>query len=67
MRMCTGVMVHARIERLVYAASDPRTGAAGSGLALGPDRMRLRSRGLDVESERAEFLINDRAARRLFS
>ena len=23
-------MVHARIERLVYAASDPRTGAAGS-------------------------------------
>jgi tRNA(adenine34) deaminase len=28
--MCTGAMVHARIERLVYAASDPRTGAAGS-------------------------------------
>ncbi|MGW8369890.1 MAG: tRNA adenosine(34) deaminase TadA [Gammaproteobacteria bacterium] len=28
--MCTGAMVHARVERLVYAASDPRTGAAGS-------------------------------------
>jgi tRNA(adenine34) deaminase len=28
--MCAGAMVHARVERLVYAASDPRAGAAGS-------------------------------------
>ncbi|NNM58678.1 MAG: tRNA adenosine(34) deaminase TadA [Legionellales bacterium] len=28
--MCAGAMVHARIKRLVYGASDPRTGAAGS-------------------------------------
>ncbi len=28
--MCAGAMIHARIGRLVYAASDPRTGAAGS-------------------------------------
>lgn len=28
--MCAGAMVHARVARLVYAASDPRTGAAGS-------------------------------------
>ena len=28
--MCAGAMVHARIGRLVYGASDPRTGAAGS-------------------------------------
>jgi tRNA(adenine34) deaminase len=28
--MCAGAMVHARIARLVYAAADPRTGAAGS-------------------------------------
>jgi len=28
--MCTGALVHARIGRLVYGASDPRTGAAGS-------------------------------------
>ncbi|MBE9516124.1 MAG: tRNA adenosine(34) deaminase TadA [Proteobacteria bacterium] len=28
--MCAGAMVHARVQRLVYAASDPRTGAAGS-------------------------------------
>ena len=28
--MCAMAMVHARIERLVYGASDPKTGAAGS-------------------------------------
>jgi tRNA(adenine34) deaminase len=28
--MCAGAIVHARIARVVYAASDPRTGAAGS-------------------------------------
>ena len=28
--MCAGAMVHARIKRLVYGASDPRAGAAGS-------------------------------------
>lgn len=28
--MCAGAMVHARIRRLIYAADDPRTGAAGS-------------------------------------
>ena len=28
--MCAGAIVHARIERVVFAAWDPRTGAAGS-------------------------------------
>ncbi|WP_108652995.1 tRNA adenosine(34) deaminase TadA [Dongshaea marina] len=28
--MCAGAMVHSRIKRLVYGASDPKTGAAGS-------------------------------------
>lgn len=28
--MCAMAMVHARIQRVVYAASDPKTGAAGS-------------------------------------
>lgn len=28
--MCVGAMVHARIKRLVYGASDPRTGAIAS-------------------------------------
>ena len=28
--MCAGAMLHARIERLVFAVDDPRAGAAGS-------------------------------------
>ena len=28
--MCAGALVHARVARVVYAASDPKTGAAGS-------------------------------------
>ncbi len=28
--MCAGAIVHARISRVVYAAADPKTGAAGS-------------------------------------
>lgn len=28
--MCAGALVHARVRRVVYAAADPRTGAAGS-------------------------------------
>jgi tRNA(adenine34) deaminase len=32
--MCVGAMFHARIARVVYGASDPKTGAAGSVLNL---------------------------------
>ncbi|QWD61316.1 tRNA adenosine(34) deaminase TadA [Polynucleobacter sp. MWH-UH25E] len=28
--MCAGAMLHARIDRVVYGAPDPKTGAAGS-------------------------------------
>ncbi|MBO9664558.1 tRNA adenosine(34) deaminase TadA [Dokdonella sp.] len=28
--MCAGAIIHARIARVVYAAADPKTGAAGS-------------------------------------
>ncbi|THK41532.1 tRNA adenosine(34) deaminase TadA [Methylophaga sp. SB9B] len=28
--MCAGAIVHARIERVVFAAAEPKTGAAGS-------------------------------------
>ena len=28
--MCSGAMLHARIDRIVYGAADPKTGAAGS-------------------------------------
>jgi tRNA(adenine34) deaminase len=27
--MCAGAMIHARLERVVYGSSDPKTGAAG--------------------------------------
>ena len=32
--MCSGAMQHARIEKLVYGASDPKTGACGSVINL---------------------------------
>jgi len=32
--MCAGAMIHARIDRLVFAASDPKAGAAGSVLGV---------------------------------
>jgi len=32
--MCAGAMLHARIERLVFGAADPKTGAAGSVLNI---------------------------------
>ncbi|MCA1323618.1 tRNA adenosine(34) deaminase TadA [Herbaspirillum sp. alder98] len=32
--MCSGAMMHARLERVVYGASDPKTGACGSVLNL---------------------------------
>lgn len=28
--MCSGAMIHARLDRVVYGADDPKTGAAGS-------------------------------------
>jgi tRNA(adenine34) deaminase len=28
--MCAGAMMHARVERVVFGAADPKTGAAGS-------------------------------------
>jgi tRNA(adenine34) deaminase len=32
--MCAGAMIHARIDRLVFATADPKAGAAGSVLAV---------------------------------
>ena len=32
--MCAGAMIHARINRLVFAADDPKAGAAGSVLSV---------------------------------
>jgi tRNA(adenine34) deaminase len=38
--MCIGAIFHARIRRLVYAATDPKTGACGSVVDL-PAETRL--------------------------
>ena len=32
--MCSGAMIHARIDRLVYGAPDPKAGAVGSALTV---------------------------------
>ena len=32
--MCSGAMMHARLARVVYGASDPKTGACGSVINL---------------------------------
>ena len=32
--MCAGAMIHARLDRLVFAATDPKAGAAGSVLGV---------------------------------
>jgi tRNA(adenine34) deaminase len=32
--MCAGAMIHARLDRLVFAAADPKAGACGSVLSV---------------------------------
>jgi tRNA(adenine34) deaminase len=32
--MCAGAMIHARLDRLIFAAADPKAGAAGSVLSV---------------------------------
>ena len=34
--MCLGAMIHARIERVVFGASDPKSGVCGSTIDLSP-------------------------------
>lgn len=46
--MCIGAIFHARIQRLVYAATDPKTGACGSVIDL-PAETRL-NHHLQVEA-----------------
>jgi tRNA(adenine34) deaminase len=65
--MCAGALVHARIARLVFAAADPRVGAAGSVFQLLQDA-RLNHRveihaGLCAEQS-ADLLRSFFAARR---
>ena len=46
--MCAGAIVHARVERVVYAAPDPKGGAAGSVFDLLPTDGRFNHR-VEVE------------------
>jgi len=39
--MCAGAIVHARIEQVIFAARDPKTGAAGSAFDLLPSDERF--------------------------
>lgn len=57
--MCAGAMVHARVQRLVYGAADPRTGAAGTVFELtGSARLnhRLETTGGVLAEECGELL-----------
>ncbi|MDQ3544705.1 MAG: deaminase, partial [Actinomycetota bacterium] len=65
--MCAGALVNARMGTLVYGASDPKAGAAGSVMTLVADP-RLNHRMpivTGVEAERCgEVLVDFFAARR---
>lgn len=57
--MCVGAMIHARVARLVYAAHDPKSGAAGSafGLLQSPHHNhRIQAEGGLLEHESGELL-----------
>jgi tRNA(Arg) A34 adenosine deaminase TadA len=59
--MCAMAMVHARIARLVFAASDPKTGAAGSVFDLLADprhNHRVEVQGGVLASESGQRLTN---------
>ena len=65
--MCAGAMIHARIDRLVYGAPDPKTGAAGGRFdILGDDRHNhvIAVQGGCREGESAEILKNFFRAKR---
>ena len=65
--MCAGAMVNARIGRLVYGATDPKAGAAGSLMNLVADprlNHRFRSSAASRPSAAAPCLVEFFAARR---
>jgi tRNA(adenine34) deaminase len=55
--MCAGAMIHARIDRLVFAGDDPKAGAAGSVLSVlnhaALNHQMVLERGLLVEESAA--------------
>jgi tRNA(adenine34) deaminase len=59
--MCAGAMIHARLDRLVYAAADPKAGAAGSVLTV------LNHPQLNHQMEVEQGILADEAAELLRS
>jgi len=58
--MCAGAIVHARVERVVFGARDPRTGAAGSVFDLLPSDERFNHRTVcegGVEAEASSQML----------
>ncbi|PWG63856.1 tRNA adenosine(34) deaminase TadA [Sediminicurvatus halobius] len=65
--MCVGAMIHARVERVVYGAADPKTGALGGAMALhehGSHNHRLAVTGGVLAEASAELLRGFFRARR---
>jgi tRNA(adenine34) deaminase len=66
--MCAGAIVHARVDRVVFAAADPRSGAAGSTFDLLPSDERFnhytRCEGGLLATESGEMLRDFFRARR---
>lgn len=65
--MCMGALIHARIDRLVFGAADPKTGAAVSRYAIGTDGLlnhTLSVTGGVLEAECGAILKNFFAGRR---
>jgi tRNA(adenine34) deaminase len=65
--MCAGAIIHARVERVVYGADDPRAGAAGSMFSvLGTDQLNhlVQVEGGLLADECGELLRNFFKARR---
>ena len=57
--MCLGAMVHARIEQVIFGASDPKTGVCGSKVDLTSEAFfnhRIRVEGGVLEKETKNLL-----------
>jgi len=57
--MCFGAMVHARIDRIVFGASDPKTGVCGSCINLNKEKFfnhKISITGGVLEEESSELL-----------